>query len=610
MTFRLKPVNYRIPLALALVSLAACGGEGPQTPSEFIATGSTSNSATVASTVAAVPSVKVSDAKGRGISNVLVRWRVSAGGGKVVNDSIRTDKSGQASSGGWTLGTAAGAQTLQATASGLSPVTFTAEALAGAPTRMQFAAGLAQHATVGTVIPVPPAVKVEDLYGNPVADVMVNFAVSVGGGSLVGSQQATSAQGIATLGGWTLGTTSGDQALRIAAGSLGELSLTAVADAGPLDDLRIVSGSGTLDGATRAPSPSTPVVRTVDSYGNAVGNIPVTFTPSAGSGGVSSSTVISNPVTGVASTMWTLGSEPQQTMIASMPAVPGKLVTFSANAFASDYDIQVRFVGDGGTELQRDAFAKAVVRWRKIITSTMHTTRIIAPAGDCASWIPALDETVRDLVVYARLTPIDGVGKILGQAGPCYTNGSSKLTALGVMEFDLDDLPKLISDGTLDAVVLHEVGHVLGIGTLWNYRRSLLVGQGTEDPYFIGDSARAQFSSHGGGMYGGLPIPVENSGGPGTRDAHWRQTIFGRELMQGYANRGGSPLSATTSASLYDLGYRGVMVGNSDSFTFGTSSFLDSPATIADLHDDIAPLPLVEYDQKGERKVIKPQLRR
>src|SRR6185503_5729374 len=50
-------------------------------------------------------------------------------------------------------------------------------------------------------------------------------------------------------------------------------------------------------------------------------------------------------------------------------------------------------------------------------------------------------------------------------------------------------------------------------------------------------------------------VPVENSGGAGTADSHWRETTFGSELMTGYVNLGGMPLSAITVGSLSDLGY-------------------------------------------------------
>jgi hypothetical protein len=590
----------------ALVLAGACGGDDPQIPTGFGPTGSISSTAAVASLVGMVPSVRITDARGRAIRNVQVRWRVTAGDGKVMNDSVLTSSTGEASSGGWTLGTVAGVQTLQATASGLAAVTFTANAEPGPATRLQIVGGTGQRASVNALVPVAPAVRVEDFFGNPVPGVPVTFAVLAGGGTLDGAAATSGSGGVANVGAWKLGTASGDQLIRAASGSLQEVSFAAVAEPGPLSRL-VVASTLVQEGATRASAPSTPSVRTADEFGNPVGGVPVTFSPGTASGTVASTTVLSDPATGLASTTWTLGNAPQQTLVATSPALAGQTATFSARTFDSDFDIDVRFVGNGGTVQQREAFAKAVVRWRRILTADLQTTRLNVPAGDCESWIPAINESINDLVIYARLAPIDGVGRVLGQAGPCYINSGSRLPSLGLMEFDLDDLPNLIANETLDAVVLHEIGHVLGIGTLWSYRRSLLAGAGTSDPYFVGEAAREQFLGNGGMGYGGQPVPVENTGGAGTRDAHWRRTIFGRELMQGFSSRGLSPLSATTVASLTDLGYPGVLMSGSDSFTFGIASFFESPAAIVELRDDVADLPLVEIDASGNRKTVRPR---
>ena len=587
----------------------ACGGDDPQIPTGFEPTGSISSTAAVASLVGTVPAVRITDARGRAIRNVQVRWRVTAGGGKVVNDSVLTSSDGEASSGGWTLGTVAGVQTLQATADGVSSVTFTANAEPGPAARLQIVGGTGQRAPVSAVVPVAPAVRVEDFFGNPVPGVPVAFDVLLGGGTIDGATAVSGAGGVATLSAWKLGTTSGDQLIRATSGTLQEVSFAAVAEPGPLARL-VAASSLAQEGATRAPAPSTPSVRTSDEFGNPVGGVPVTFATGSASGTVASTTVLSDPVTGIASTTWTLGNAPQQTLIAASPVLAGQTATFSASTFDSDFDIDVRFVGNGGTTQQREAFAKAVVRWRRILTADVHTTRIDVDAGDCETWIPAINESVNDLVIYARLAPIDGPGRVLGQAGPCYMNTDTRLPLLGLMEFDLDDLPNLIANETLDAVVLHEVGHVLGIGTLWSYRRSLLTGRGTGDPYFVGEAARTQFLGNGGMGYGGQPVPVENTGGPGTRDAHWRRTIFGRELMQGFSSRGLSPLSATTVASLLDLGYPGVQMNSSDSFTFGIASFFESPAAVVELRDDIADIPLIEIDRSGRRTTVRPRRNR
>lgn len=50
-------------------------------------------------------------------------------------------------------------------------------------------------------------------------------------------------------------------------------------------------------------------------------------------------------------------------------------------------------------------------------------------------------------------------------------------------------------------------------------------------------------------------MPVEQDGGPGTRDSHWDEETFGNEIMTGYINNSDNYLSDMTVASLEDLGY-------------------------------------------------------
>ena len=51
-------------------------------------------------------------------------------------------------------------------------------------------------------------------------------------------------------------------------------------------------------------------------------------------------------------------------------------------------------------------------------------------------------------------------------------------------------------------------------------------------------------------------MPVENTGGVGTRGSHWRETVFRTELMSGFIDAAGNPISRVTVASLGDLGYQ------------------------------------------------------
>ena len=58
------------------------------------------------------------------------------------------------------------------------------------------------------------------------------------------------------------------------------------------------------------------------------------------------------------------------------------------------------------------------------------------------------------------------------------------------------------------------------------------------------------------GVDGSRPVPVENTGGPGTRDSHWREDVFRNELMTGFIGDSGNPMSGVTIGSLKDLGYQ------------------------------------------------------
>lgn len=358
--------------------------------------------------------------------------------------------------------------------------------------------------------------------------------------------------------------------------------------------------------------PIAPSVRLLSDAGRPVPNVTVTFTPGENSGSVSRSVAVTDSTGFASAGVWTLGLAATQSLVATSSALPGRSVTLRATVRPSQFDITVRFIGDGGTARQRDAFAGAVARWRRVITGDVGTVPLNVPAGECQNWLPAVNESINDLLVFVRIASIDGAGKVLGQASPCYVNSNNKLPIMGFFELDQDDLALLDTQGTLDNVVLHEMGHILGIGTLWNYQRQLLVGAGTDDPYFAGAQARAQFSGTSGFSYAGLGVPVENSGITGTRDAHWRRSVFGNELMQGYAQPGGMPLSRITVGSLTDMGYITAMSG-ADGYSFLTTARAMAPgageSTTLSFGDDVAAAPLYEVSRNGSRRLVRPALK-
>jgi hypothetical protein len=109
------------------------------------------------------------------------------------------------------------------------------------------------------------------------------------------------------------------------------------------------------------------------------------------------------------------------------------------------------------------------------------------------------------------------------------------------------------ADGSLVRVIMHEMAHVLGFGSIWD-RLGLLQGAGSADPTFTGAAAIREFATLRGETTP-LAVPVANVGGPGTRDSHWREAVFGNELMTGFLNTGVNPISRLSVGSLEDLGY-------------------------------------------------------
>jgi hypothetical protein len=219
---------------------------------------------------------------------------------------------------------------------------------------------------------------------------------------------------------------------------------------------------------------------------------------------------------------------------------------------------------NGLTPSQQGIFQTAAARWSQVITGDLPNASFNGTAVD-------------DLLINASSVPIDGVGGILGQAAPDRFR-SSLLPYHGFMEFDSADMASMEASGLLLSVVLHEMGHILGIGTIWS-SKGLLSGTGGNNPIFIGANATARYNQIFGTTATG--VPVEAGGGPGTALSHWRDSVFTNELMTGFAGPGTFlPLSAVTVGSLADLGYT-VNYAAADPFTPSVSQINAARAAAA-----------------------------
>jgi len=240
---------------------------------------------------------------------------------------------------------------------------------------------------------------------------------------------------------------------------------------------------------------------------------------------------------------------------------------------------------------QRAAFENAQARWSELITEDIEDQVGGIPA--CATFHPGTEGTVDDLVIYVRVDSIDGAGGTLGQAGWCFAR-DNYLTLTGAMTFDEADLASLESNDLLEPVILHEMGHVLGVGSTWE-QLDLRTRSCTEEPIFVGEGAIDAFLAADGDLYSGEPVPIEDQGDPGdgTNCSHWRESVMGSELMTGFINLGDNPLSAVTTESLGDQGY--IVDG-----TLSDSYVLPKPVPAGQararafgvwLHDDLLPTP-------------------
>lgn len=227
---------------------------------------------------------------------------------------------------------------------------------------------------------------------------------------------------------------------------------------------------------------------------------------------------------------------------ATAPAPARATAGSSVVAGVAGFQIEISFPDSTLTAAQQQIFVTAANRWAQVIT------------GDLPD-VTTTNGVVDDLRIEASAPAIDGPGGILGQAGPtAMRSGARGLPYAGVMQFDSADVASMMNNGTFKDVILHEMGHVLGLGTLWT-SFGLLSGASTSNPQFTGTNAAREYSTIAG--MSSTSVPVENTGGSGTRNGHWRESTFDTELMTGWAEAAGvpMPLSRVTVGQFQDLGY-------------------------------------------------------
>lgn len=324
-----------------LTALTISANVAAGAPASVAVSAGNAQTGAVGTALATRPAVVVRDAANNPVAGVQVNFTVTSGGGSIAAGTILTDASGIATGPQWTLGPTAGAQTLQATvlANGVTgnPLTFTATATAGAPSRLEAVAGTSsQTAVVGTALAAGslPAVTVRDASGNPVPGVAVTFAITGGGGTGTGLTATTNANGVATIGSFTLGNTVGTNTITAtAAGVSGSAAFVINGTAG-------AAASGTVAGgnnqAVRAGSTLQvgPSVRVVDRFGNPVAGATVNFVVTSGGASLLGATQTTN-AQGIATVGGvTLGATPGTATIEARITGVTAPVVFTATGLA------------------------------------------------------------------------------------------------------------------------------------------------------------------------------------------------------------------------------------------------------------------------------------
>ena len=366
---------------------------------------------------------------------------------------------------------------------------------------------------------------------------------------------------------------------------------TAPAKPGPPARMEVTAGDSQSAFAGAALSQAI-AVTVRDAKGVLVPNVSVSFAAAAGSGSLAPSYVVTDGKGVATGAVWTLGTRGgEQRATATIDTVVRNITAATRSSFV----VTLRFFGPTMSFEAQSAFTNAVNRIRAAIVGQIIPVEIGgADLSRCgvAGLSGTLNETSQGVIIYASVGPIDGVSKILAQAGPCYVRDPSVHPAVGVMLFDEADVPNYIASGRFESVVLHEMNHVVGFGTIWEDKALLSAPAwiypnpvtypdsveftGSLNPRFTGAAGLAQCVAAGGSAnhcIAGTGVAVEQCGTAGTADGHWREMFtttcggsnrsptggtvaFDSELMTGYVEGNTNmPWSAMSIASFQDLGY-------------------------------------------------------
>ncbi|HXT17405.1 MAG TPA: Ig-like domain-containing protein [Gemmatimonadaceae bacterium] len=261
--------------------------------------------------------VRVTDASGNPVAGTAVAWTAVNG---TIATSTTTDATGQTSA-TLTLGTKTGAASASATAGGKT-ASFTATVSPGVPAALVWRTQPANGATHVALTPAPQ-IAITDAFGNLTASAAAVQLTLAGGtsGAVLSGGGATASGGVATFSNLSIDRTGTGYTL-VASTPLFTSTSTSTAfnvAQSPAAQLLIV-GSPTITYVAGSPPTTLPSIKTADSLGNGVGNVPIHIV----------SSVNGTVITAVDATTGTDG-----TISPPASVLPNKAATYSVHVTSS-----------------------------------------------------------------------------------------------------------------------------------------------------------------------------------------------------------------------------------------------------------------------------------
>ena len=267
------------------------------------------------------------------------------------------------------------------------------------------------------------------------------------------------------------------------------------------------------------------------------------------------------------------------------------LVTAGDPGAAEGFDIELRYLGAEPTAAQKLAFESAARFWEQVIVTGLPDLPVPTSDWKCRQDDPSLfGEYIDDLVIFIRVEELGDSTGVVAHSTICARRAEADggLPFIGSMAFNAGDMERLETHSYLERMAMRQIAVVLGFGLLWDESQFALLRDPSvgpdgsvspgRDTHFAGAQSVAAFAEISG-TYTGAAVPVENDSaryGPGLLDLHWRESVFGSELMTTVLDAADAPVSRVTIASLADLGYE-VDLDRADPFALQATG--GQPAT-------------------------------